>query len=68
MKALGDAVMRDPAASTPIVQAAWGAWEAELLAAVAADREAGARGIEARVETLIGRQQELLSRLTPSGG
>jgi len=49
MKAVGDTVMEDPVRLTPIVQAHWGPWEAELLAAWAADRA----GIAPRVAELV---------------
>jgi len=66
LKALGDAVMRDPAARTPTVQQAWGAWEAELLGAVARDRRAAAAGLAGHVDELLRRQMRLLDELDRS--
>jgi dipeptidase len=64
MKALGDAVQRDPAARTPAVQEAWTAWERRMLAEVAAGGPGGDRALRERVEELSRRQRELLARLT----
>jgi dipeptidase len=63
LKALGDAVMEDPAERTPVVQAVWHAWERELLAAVAADRAAAGRGIGSRVERMLHRCGTFLGQL-----
>jgi dipeptidase len=68
MKTLGDAVMRDPLARTPAVQAAWQTCEREWLAAVARDRPAAARAIEARVNEQLRRQARLLTQLGEGGG
>lgn len=66
LKALGDAVMRDPQARTPAVQRVWGAWEAALIEAVARDRHAAADGHAARAEELLRRQAQLLDDLDRS--
>lgn len=58
MKALGDAVMRDPLGRTPIVQTEWQAWEREWLAG----------DLEARIQELLRRQARLLTQLGESGG
>jgi dipeptidase len=63
MKALGDAVMDDPAERTPVVQAVWHAWERELLEGVAADRAAAGRAVGQRVERMLHRCGALLAQL-----
>ena len=68
MKALGDAVTKDPAGRTPRVQAAWQAWERELAGAVTRDRRTGARGLGDRVERMLGEQRRWLADLIPRGG
>ncbi len=57
MKALGDIVMPDPVRLTPVVQAHWQAWEADLLADWARDRRGIARRVRERVEDLVRRRQ-----------
>ena len=57
MKALGDVVMPDPVRLTPVVQAHWQAWEADLLADWARDRRGIARRVRERVEDLVRRRQ-----------
>ncbi len=68
MKALGDAVMTDPAGRTPIVQAVWAARERQWLDLVASDRRAAGRDLDGRVREMLDRQQDLLRRLTSTGG
>jgi dipeptidase len=59
MKALGDVVMADPVRLTPVVQAHWQAWEAELLADWARDRGGTGRHVRERVEDLVRRRKAL---------
>lgn len=59
MKALGDVVMADPERLTPVVQAHWQAWEAELLADWARDRGSIGRHVRERVEDLVRRRKAL---------
>lgn len=63
MKALGDAVMDDPARRTPIVQYVWQAWERQMLAEVAQDREAVTRGLDDRVGRMLRRRELLVGQL-----
>jgi len=63
MKALGDVVMTDPARLTPVVQAYWQAWEADLLADWARDRRSIAQHVRERVEDLVCRLQILDTEL-----
>jgi secernin len=66
LKALGDAVMLDPAARTPVVQGAWQAWERGWLAAAAQDPRAAAAGATEAVDALLRQRDALLARLTPT--
>jgi len=68
MKTLGDAVTIDPAGRTPIVQAVWAAHERQWLDRVASDRRAAGRDLDGRVREMLDRQQDLLRRLTSTGG
>jgi dipeptidase len=73
MKILGDQVMLDPAGRTPPVQDAWHAWERELLAEVAADREGAGRDLRRRVTRMLDRRGALLDHMragrpAPHGG
>ena len=63
MKALSDAVMRDPGRLTPIVQEHWAAWEAALLQDAEPDRSSAGRKLGERVAEMLRRQRELLDRL-----
>ncbi len=67
MKRLGDAVLADPAARTPPVQAAWGASEAELRARVAADRREAGRHLGDRATRMLAEQRRWLAALTGGG-
>ena len=68
MKALGDAVMHDPVGRTPRVQAAWAARERQWLDRVARDRGATGRDLDGRVTEMLDQQEDLLVRLTSTGG
>ena len=63
MKALGDAVQKDPSRLTPIVQREWTAWEAALLEEAGRDRTSAGRGLAGRVTEMLRRQRTLLDRL-----
>jgi len=63
MKALGDVVMADPVRFTPVVQAHWQAWEADLLADWARDRRGIGGRIRERVEDLVRRRQVIDAEL-----
>jgi hypothetical protein len=60
LKALGDEVMLDPAGRTPAVQRVWHAWERELYAETARDRQAPGRSLPRRVEEMLHRRDTLL--------
>ncbi len=68
MKALGAAVMENPAGRTPPVQAAWQRWEQELREAVDHDRRSAARGLGDRIQRMLGEQRRWLAELTQRGG
>jgi dipeptidase len=63
IEAVGDEVIEDPARRTPPVQAAWQAWERELIAAVARDRATAAAGAADRVERMLAEQRRWLETL-----
>jgi dipeptidase len=63
MKALGDEVMRDPGARTPVVQRVWHAWERELHAEVAGDWARSSWDLPRRVEDMLRRREALLGQL-----
>jgi secernin len=63
MKALGDAVQKDPGRLTPIVQREWSAWEAALLEEARRDGTCAGTGLPGRVSELLRRRRELLERL-----
>jgi len=52
-------VMADPVRLTPVVQAHWQVWEADLLADWARDRRGIGRRVQDRVEDLVRRRQVL---------
>jgi dipeptidase len=66
MRRLGDAAAMDPERRTPIVQEAWLAWEAELLARAASDPTSTAL-LTARVTEMLKRQEALLASLEQAG-
>ena len=63
LKALGDAVQKDPSRLTPIVQREWTAWEAALLEEAGRDRASVGRRLAGRVTDMLRRQRTLLDRL-----
>jgi len=63
MKALSDAVMRDPVRLTPIVQAEWAAREAILLQDADRDRTGAGKRLGERVAEMLRHQRALLDRL-----
>jgi dipeptidase len=63
LKQLGDAAGRDPGRLTPVVQAALGPWEAELLAETARDPRGAGPALAGRVAELRRRQAALHDRL-----
>jgi hypothetical protein len=63
MKELGDGVMGDPAARTPVVQATWHAWERRLVAEVTADRRAAGRDVPEHVERMLRAREALLEQM-----
>jgi dipeptidase len=63
MKALGDAVMHDPAGRTPAVQRVWHAWEQELHTEASRDRLAPGRELPRRVDEMLRRREALLSEV-----
>jgi secernin len=67
LKALSDAVMRDPRALTPIVQEVWGSCEAELLEDWRRDRGRVAAPLPGRVERMLAQQRTLLEKLKKHG-
>jgi secernin len=67
MKALGDAVAIDPVRRTPVVQAAWHAWEARMRADVAREPATARTGLAARVGELLATRRRLLETLDPTG-
>jgi len=67
MKALSDAVQRDPGRLTPIVQAEWTAWEGALLEEAGRDRISAGTRLAGRVNDMLRRQRSLLARLAGSG-
>ena len=58
-KALGDALMADPARLIPPAQRAWSAWERELESEAASDRAGAGRRLEARVASMLERSRAL---------
>jgi hypothetical protein len=60
--------MTDPAGRTPVVQAVWAARERQWLDLVASDRRAAGRALDGRVREMLDGQQDLLRRLTSTGG
>src|SRR5262245_40223507 len=68
MKALGDAVMADPAGRAPGVQAVWAAREEEWLGRVGQDRGAAGRDLEGRAREMLDRQEEVRRRLGSGAG
>jgi dipeptidase len=52
-KALGDALMADPARLIPPAQRVWSAWERELASEAASDRAGASRRLEARVASML---------------
>jgi secernin len=67
-KALEDAIQADPERRTPVAQAAWLAWERELLAEVARDPGGATRALPARLAALETRRRQLLDQLARMGG
>ena len=67
LKALGDRVATDLAARTPLVQAVWQSWEAEMRAAVAEDPATVRTGLGARVDEMLVTRRRILDRLGPGG-
>jgi len=63
MKALSDAVQKDPGRLTPIVQREWATWEAALLEEARRDGTSAGNGLPGRVSELLRRRRELLERL-----
>ena len=63
MKALGELAMEDPARWTPLVQEAWGALEAGMLAEWQADRGAVHLRLGDYVAEMLRRQRELICLL-----
>jgi secernin len=63
MRKLSEVVDHDPAALAPGVQAVWGPWEEELLAATAAEPVSAVRELDARVEALLDRRSQLMETL-----
>jgi hypothetical protein len=63
MKALGDAVMSDPAGRAPAVQRVWHAWEQELLAEVAIDRAVTGQALADRVDRMLHRREALQQQM-----
>lgn len=63
LKQLGDAVQRDPARRTPIVQAAWGPWEAALLGEQRRDPARAVTQLASRARELLARTEDLRARL-----
>ena len=63
LKQLGDAVQRDPARRTPIVQATWGPWEAALLDEQRRDPARARTQLASRVQDLLARTEDLHARL-----
>jgi secernin len=68
LRALEDAIQADPARRTPVVQAAFGAWEGDLQAEVARDPAAAGRRLPERLAALLARRHDLLDQLTRMGG
>jgi len=68
LKRLGDVVQQDPVRLTPRVQAAWGRWEAALLAEQAAEPGRAAGELAARVAELLERSERLCGELERGGG
>lgn len=67
LKALGDAVMADPARLIPPVQRAWSAWERELEAEAASDRAGAGPRLEARVAAMLERCRALRAEVDAGG-
>jgi secernin len=63
LKQLGDEVQQDPARRTPIVQAAWGAWEAALLSEQAREPMLARTQLASRVRDLLARTEDLSAHL-----
>jgi dipeptidase len=63
MRRLAELVELDPRSLTPPVQAVWGPWEQELLAATTADASSAARELPGRVEELLDRRAVLAETL-----
>jgi dipeptidase len=62
MKALSDAVMRDPQRLAPVVQDSWNTWERELLDDWRRDKTQVGRNLAACVAEMFRRQRDLLVR------
>jgi secernin len=64
MKALTDAVIKDPERLTPLVQARWEPWEREMIADAERAPDAIARALPARVRAMLERCAKLLAEIT----
>jgi secernin len=63
MQELAEAVQRDYANFTPLVQGEWTAWEAEMIRQVEADPAGAASQLQARTRELLSRRESLLAKL-----